>query len=133
MFQMPDSDWPQVDAALPHLLAMLTQLRKLDLVGIPSTGLVPDTRAAFRALFALPCLVDVEVRFLEVAKPEHFTSLLCPPLKRLSASVSLNFGFKPEDIRVDEEVKAIELQKRPPCCFEYLAQWSCVGSLDRKP
>src|SRR5271170_6690956 len=86
---MPGSDWPQADATLPHLLGMLTQLRKLVLTGIPFTGLVPDTWAAFRALFALPCLVDVEVRSLKVAKPEHFTTLLSSPLKRLSVSLSL--------------------------------------------
>ena len=118
-----DSDWPQVNPALPHLLGMLTQLRKLILCGIPFTSLVPDTRAAFRALFSLPCLVDVDVQYIEVAKLEHFTSLLCPPLKRLSASVFLQqgFGYTPEDIyMVDEEVKAVELQKRSPCRLEYL-------------
>src|SRR5271170_735515 len=40
---IPDSDWPQFNAALPHLLGMLTQLRKLVLLGIPFTDLVPDT------------------------------------------------------------------------------------------
>jgi len=118
-FGIPDSDWPQIDAALPHLLGMLTQLRKLVLVGIPLTGLVPDTRAAFRALFALPCLV-VNVR---VAKPEHFTSLLCSPLKRLSVSVpsAEGIGFNPEDIAaIDEEIKAVGLQERSPCRLEYL-------------
>ena len=121
--RMPDSDRSQVDAALPHLLGMLTQLRKLVLTGIPFTGLVPDTRAAFRALFALPCLVHVAVERLEVAKIEHFASLLCPSLKRLSASVSLekDFIFQSEDIRaVDDEVKAVELQKRSRCCLDHL-------------
>src|ERR1700722_5447418 len=87
IFGMPDSDWPQLNAALPHLLGMLTQLRKLVLHGIRFTSFAPDTRAAFRALFALPCLVDVKVRHLKVAKLEHFTTLLCSPLKRLSVYV----------------------------------------------
>src|ERR1700722_7801974 len=120
---MQDSDWHPLATVLPHLLGMLTQLRKLILCGIPFTSLVPDTRAAFRALFSLPCLVDVDVQYIEVAKLEHFTSLLCPPLKRLSASVFLQqgFGYTPEDIyMVDEEVKAVELQKRSPCRLEYL-------------
>ena len=123
VIQMPDSDWPQVNAALPHLLGMLTQLRKLVLSGIPFTRLVPDTRAAFRALFALPCLVDVEVRYLKVANLEHFTTLLCSPLKRLSVTESpLNeFRSNPEDIRaIDKEIKAVELQERSPCRLEYL-------------
>ena len=120
--KMQDSDWRPLETVLPHLLGMLTQLRKLVLGGIPFTRLMPDTRAAFRALFALPCLVDVDVRSLEVAKPEHFASLLCPPLKRLYASMSeADFSFQPEDIRdEDEEVKAVELQKRSPCRLEYL-------------
>jgi len=121
---MPDSDWPQVDAALPQLLGMLTQLRKLVLSGIPFTALVPDTRAAFRALFALPCLVDVEVILLKVAKLDHFTTLLRSPLKRLSMSQPFpeeQFTFNPEEIRaIDEEIKAVELQERSPCRLEYL-------------
>ena len=119
-------DWHPMETVLPQLLGMLTQLRKLVLGGIPTTDLIPETRAAFRALFALPCLVDVEVRHLEVAKPEHFTSLLCPPLKRLSVSVSWveDLEFEPEDIRaVDEEVKD---QKRQPCRLEYLHSDSTV-------
>ena len=123
MWRMPDSDWPQLNAALPHLLGMLTQLRKLVLDGFPLTTLVPDTRAAFRALFALPCLVDVEVRCLKIAKLEHFTTLLCSPLKRLSVSepAEEEFPFNPEEIRaIDEEIKAVELQQRSPCRLEYL-------------
>jgi len=121
MFERPD--WPSLETVLPHLLRMFTQLRQLVLSGIPFTGSILDTRAAFRALFALPCLVDVEVRYLQVAKPEHFTSLLCAPLKRLSVSFLLEDWviFNPEDIcAVDEEVKAVELQKRSPCRLEYL-------------
>src|SRR3984957_19715341 len=127
-----DSDWPQVNPALPHLLGMLTQIRKLVLRGIPFTSLAPDTRAAFRSLFALPCLVDVEVRYLKVAKLEHFTTLLCSPLKRLSVSVSLDpserqFTSNPEEIRaIDEEIKAVELQERSPCRLEYLHSNSAV-------
>jgi hypothetical protein len=114
-----DSDWPQVNAALPHLLGMLTQLRKLVLRGIPFASLVPDTRAAFRALFALPCLVDVEISILKATKLEHFISLLCSPLKRLSVSVAL----KPA---IDEEIEAVELQERSPCRLEYLYTNSSV-------
>src|ERR1700722_3053353 len=129
MFRMRHSDWPPLETVLPHLLRMLTQLRKLVLGGVPFTSLMPDTRAAFRALFALPCLVEVQVICLEVAKPEHFSSLLCPPLKRLSASVSLeeDFAFTQEDVcAVDEEVKAVELQKKSPCRLEYLYSDSTV-------
>jgi len=97
-----DSSWPQVNPTLPHLLGMLTQLRKLVLHGIPFT-LAPDTRAAFHALFALPCLVDVEVTYPKVTKLEHFTTLLCSPLKCLSVSVDLDppeqLTFSPEEIR----------------------------------
>src|SRR3984957_11338748 len=122
LFRMPASDWPKLDATLPHLLGMFTQLRKLVLRGIPFTSLVPDTRAAFRALFALPCLVDVEVRYLKVAKLEHFTTLLCSPLKRLYVSrLGEQFTSNPEQIRaIDEEVKAVELQERSPCRLDYL-------------
>ena len=42
-FGIPDSDWPQIDAALPHLLGMLTQLRKLVLTGISFTSMAPYT------------------------------------------------------------------------------------------
>ena len=121
MFRIPD--WPSLETVLPHLLGMLTQVRKLVLSGISLTGLIPDTRAAFRALFALPCLVDVEVRVLRVANLEHFTTLLCSPLKRLSVSVSLLDEVRPnpEDIRaIDEEIKAVELQERSPCRLECL-------------
>jgi hypothetical protein len=118
-----DLDWLQVDAAMPHLLGMLTQLRKLVLIGIPFTSLFPDTRAAFRALFTLPCLVDVEVRYFRVANLEQFTSLLCSHLKCLSVSLSLQDAH-PEDIRairaIDEEIKAVELQERSPCRLESL-------------
>jgi hypothetical protein len=86
---MLDSDWPQVNAALPHLPGMLTQLQKLVLTGIPFTGLVSDTRAARHALFALPFLVDVEVRILKVAKLERFTTLLLSPLKCLSVCFAM--------------------------------------------
>jgi len=126
---MPHSDWPQVETVLPQLLAMLTQLRKLVLFGIPFSGLVPDTMAAFCALFALPCLVDVEVRVLRVAKLEHFTSLLCSPLKRLSVTESLLSEVRPnpEDIRaIDKEIKAVESQERSPCRLEYLYTNSSV-------
>src|ERR1700722_18105375 len=116
MLRMPDSDWPQVDTALSHLLGMLTQLRKLYLYGIPFTGLVPDTRAAFRALFALPCLVHVDVRFIKVAELEHFTTLLCSPLKHLSVSLPVEEQFP--SIRAKDE--AVELQERSPCRLEYL-------------
>src|ERR1700722_8604956 len=127
-----DSIWPQLDATLPHILGMLTQLRKLVLIEPPFTSLAPDTRAAFRALFALPCLVDVEVRYLKVAKLEHFTTLLCSPLKRLSVSVDSDlseqqFVSSPEEIRaIDEEIKAVELQERSPCRLEYLHSNSAV-------
>jgi len=121
-----DSPWPRVNSALPHLLGMLTQLRKLVLRRIPFTRLALDTRAAFRAVFALPCLVDVEVRYHRVAELEHFTTLLCSPLKRLSVSVSSDpleeqFTFNPEGTRaIDEEIKAVELQARSPCRLECL-------------
>ena len=116
-----DSDWPQVNLALPHLLGMLTQLRRLVLIGIPFTSMAPYTRAAFRALFALPCLVDMDVRYLKVAKLEHFTTLLCSPLKRLSVSRLIQFTFNLEQIRaIDQEIKAVELQERSPCRLEYL-------------
>jgi len=129
MIWMLDSDWPQVNADLPHLLGILTQLRKLVLRGIPFTGLAPDTRAAFRALFALPCLVDVEVEYLGVAKPKHFTTLLCSSLKHLSVAGSYGeqFTFNPEEIRAaDEEIKAVELQGRSPCRLEYLSSGNSV-------
>src|ERR1700722_13981962 len=124
---IPPSFWLQVDAALPHLPGMLTQLRKLVLTGIPFTGLVPDTRAAFRALFALPYLVDVHVTILKGVKLEHFATLLCSPLKRLSLTKSSlkRVRPKPGDIRaIDEEIKAVELQKRSPCHLEYLCSIS---------
>ena len=118
--RMPDSDWPQVNAALPQLLGMLTQLRKLVLGGFPFTGPVPDTRAAFRALFALPCLVHVEVKIHKVAKLKHITTLLCSPLKRLSVLTEQS-TFNPKEIRAtNKEIKAVELQERSPCHLEYL-------------
>src|ERR1700722_9094745 len=43
IFGMPNSDWPQLNAALPHLLGMLTQLRKLVLTGISFTSMAPYT------------------------------------------------------------------------------------------
>jgi hypothetical protein len=117
-----------LECILPHLLGKLTRLRKLVLLGIPFTRLWSDTRAAFRALFALPGLVHVEVRALKVRKPEHFTSLLCPPLKRLSMDMDLDkFAIRPEDLRaVDEEVRAVELQKSSPCRLEYLRSGSSM-------
>ena len=116
-----DSDWPQVNPALPHLLGMLTQLRKLVLHGIRFTSFAPDTRAAFRALFALPCLVDVEIKDFRVAKLEHFTTLLRSPLKRLSVTGPFeDQQSNPEEIHtIDEEIKAVELQEKSPCRLEY--------------
>ena len=49
---------------------MLTQLQKLFLGRIPFTCLMPNTRTAFHAFFALPCLVDMELGGLKVAKPD---------------------------------------------------------------
>ena len=115
-WRMPNSDWRQVNAALPYLLGMLTQLRKLVLYGIPFAGLVPGTRAAFRALFALPCLVHVDVIYIKVAELEHFTTLLCSPLKRLSVSMPVEEQFP--SIRAKDE--AVELRERSPCRLEYL-------------
>jgi len=117
-------DFEQVDAALPHLPGMLTQLRKLVLTGIPFTDLVPDTRAAFRALFALPCLVDVHVRDLRVTKLDHFTNLLRSPLKRLVVTELIP---NQEDIcAIDEEIKAVELRERSPCHLDFLLSDSPV-------
>ena len=62
----------------------------------------------------------MKVRHLKVAKLEHFTTLLCSPLKRLSVYVFLGEDFGLNIRAVDEEVKAVELQKRPPCRLEYL-------------
>jgi hypothetical protein len=124
-----DFRWPRLETVLPHLLGKLTRLRKLVLDGIPFTRLTPDTRAAFRELFALSCLVHVVVVDLKVAKPEHFTSFLCPPLKHLSVGMVLEdeFTIHPEDIpAVDEEVRAVELQKRSPSRLEYLRSDSPV-------
>src|SRR3984957_3934836 len=111
----------QLDAALPRLLGMLTQLRKLVLTEILFTSMALYTRAAFRALFALPCLVDVKVEQLKVAKLEHFTTLLCSPLKRLSVTEPFEAQqFNQEEIcAIDEEIKAVELQEKSPCRLEY--------------
>jgi len=122
-----NSDWPVLDRILPRLLGKLTQLRKLVIRGIfPFTRLAPDTRAAFRALFALPSLAHVQVASPRVPKLEHFTSLLCPPLKHLTTSRSFDYElFHPEDVHaVDEEVRAVELQRRSPCRLESLSS-SC--------
>ena len=55
------------------------------------------------------------------SRKTRFTSPLCPPLKRLSVSLEEDFRFRLEDICVvDKEVKAVELQKWPPCHLEYL-------------
>ena len=124
----PNSDWPEVDASLPRLSGRLKQLRKLVLTGIPFSELVPKTRAAFRALFALPRLVDVHVITLRVVKVEHFTTLLCSPLKRLTLTDSFLEG-RPhsENIRaIDKEIKAMELQQRSPCRLEYLSSNNSV-------
>ena len=118
-----------MNAILPLLPGKLTHLRKLTLRAIPFTRLEPHRRAAFRALFALPSLVDVAVNYFEVAKPEHFASLLCSHLTHLSVGMRFlderRYPINPEVIgAVDEEVA---LQKRSdPCRLHSLSAGSPV-------
>jgi hypothetical protein len=104
--------WVEDCAELPQLLRCFTNLCKLKLSSIKWRPLTPDLKNVFCDLFALPCLVDLELDGVQLDGLDRIATLLHPHLRQLALRFMLWDAVRGKDA-------VAPVTGRQPCSLEH--------------